>query len=141
MNNLEELATWADPLLKKLGSRERVRLLRKLAITLRRENQRRIRNQKEPGGETFAPRKRDNKKPMFAKLPQARHIKATATPTNATVLFIKRAANIAAVHHFGLVDKVDNNGPKIKYPSRELLGFSDTDKKIITDFFISHLAQ
>jgi len=45
--------------------------------------------------------------------------------------FAGRIAFIARVHQFGLVDKVDRDGPSVKYDSRELLGFTEAEIQMI----------
>jgi len=141
MDSLEKLATWANPLIEKLSPNERTRLLKQLALLLRRLNQQRITKQVTPNGEKFTPRRNvTNKTPLFAKLKKNRHIKARSTPHSATVSFIGRAGFIASVHHHGLEDYIEKPGPKIKYPTRELLGFSPQDEAEILNFFTRQLS-
>ncbi|TVZ39379.1 phage virion morphogenesis protein [Alteromonadaceae bacterium 2753L.S.0a.02] len=142
MSNYDSLATWADPLLHKLTPQQRRQFLKRLAIALRRRNQQRIAKQQTPNGSPFAPRKNKTTRPraMFAKLKQARHIKVRSASTSATLEIIGRAGRIAAVHHFGLTDYVEEQpGPSTKYPARPLLGFSSEDETFINDFFLTNL--
>lgn len=147
MDSLEHLANWVDPLLDKLSPRQRRSLLKQLAVELRRANQKRIAAQQSPEGIGFTPRKqghRENKKssqkkqPMFNKLRRARFIKLAVSPEQATIAFAKRAAKIAAVHHYGLQET--ENGQSTRYAARPLLGFSTEDHSLINDFFIRHLS-
>ncbi len=70
-------------------------------------------------------------KAMFAKLRTASHLKAGADPATAWVGFIGRAERIAAIHHYGLKDRLAPNGPEYDYPQRPLLGFSQADEEAL----------
>jgi len=61
-NDLERLETWATPLLNKLSAGERRNLARKIAIALRRSQQRRIKKQQNVDGSQYEPRKRPRPK-------------------------------------------------------------------------------
>lgn len=76
---------------------------------------------------------------MFVKMRAARHLKLGSTPTEAWVGFQDRAARIAAVSQFGLKDKVRPGGPEVRYPQRELLGFSTEDREAMIQIALDHL--
>lgn len=143
---LDALEDWAAPLLERLEAGERRRLARTLATELRRSQRERIRRQRNPDGTPYEPRKRIRgkaggirRRAMFQKLATPRHLKIRTDAGSAAVGFFGRVARIAAVHHYGLRDKVDRDGPEYRYPARELLGFSDRDRALIRDFLIEHL--
>ena len=62
------------------------------------------------------------------------------TPQGVAVGFAGRIAFIARVHQFGLKDKVDRDGPTVKYASRELLGFTDEEIRMVETDVLNHLA-
>jgi len=64
---------------------------------------------------------------MFVKLRTAKHLKARASGNVAAVEITGRSARIAAVHQYGLLDQPQRGGPEIRYPARQLLGFSADD--------------
>lgn len=148
MPELEQLENWAAPLLAKLKPAERRKLARDLARELRRSQVQRITAQQNPDGSPFEPRKPQNRKragsirrrAMFSKIRQAKHLKVFVTASSAEVGFIGPVARIARVHQLGLRDQVENGGPYYQYPQRQLLGFSDADRRIVEDFLLKHLA-
>ena len=66
---------------------------------------------------------------MFMQLRQAKHLKVSATSSEASVGFKGRTAHIARIHQLGQWGKVGNNGPLHHYPQRVLLGVSDDDRQ------------
>lgn len=54
--------------------------------------------------------------------------------------FIGRVARIARVHQEGGEDRVSKKGPRVRYPKRELVGFSAADTRLVRDLLIQHLA-
>ena len=77
---------------------------------------------------------------MFVRLRTAKHLKAQATPSEATVAFAGRAERIARVHQFGLEDRVKPGGPTYRYPVRALLGITDAQVERVRDLVLSHLS-
>lgn len=146
-NDLTKLASWLDPLINRLGDRERTRLIRHLATALRRRNQQRIRDQVNPDGSPFVPRKntlrnkrgRVRRAPMFRRLRQARYMRVSSSSDTATVSILGRAGRIAAVHQYGLRDRVSPDGPQHDYDSRRLLGFAESDQNFILDTVLEYL--
>ena len=55
--------------------------------------------------------------------------------------FMGRVASIARVHQFGLRDKVEKDGPTVKYASRELLGFTPEEINMIVNEVLQHLSN
>ena len=147
-DNLNQLATWAAPLLAKLSSQERRAMMRELAIGLRKRQSDRIKAQQNVDGSAYVPRKPQRlirskqgriKQTLFNKLTKASHLKIAITEGSAAVGFNGRTARIANVHQLGLRDKVSRYRGEYDYPKRELLGFSDDDQTWARDFLIDRL--
>ena len=149
------LESWAGALLAKLQPAQRRRMLVDVARRLRTANTQRMRAQTDPEGQPWEPRKAPSaslrsqrlrlrqqarqRQPMFAKLRQAKHLKARAAGDAAVVEFARRAQRIARVHHFGETDAVNPGGPQYTYPARELLGISQADAATLMDALLDHL--
>ncbi|WP_417545680.1 phage virion morphogenesis protein [Marinobacter sp.] len=146
-DNLDALAGWVEPLLRKLEPAERRKLMKAVSRDLRKANQERIKQQEDPDGQPWEPRKRRlrgkkggiRKKAMFTKLRTAKYLKLQTSPDSAGLAFTGFAGRIAAIHHYGLRAKVDKNGPVYDYPARELLGFSRSDLELIADRILDHI--
>lgn len=144
-DDLTRLEDWATPLLQKLEAPQRRMLAAELARDLRRSQQDRIKDQNNPDGSPFAPRKSQQKKGrikrrgMFMKLRQRRYLKAKSSPSEVSVGFFGRVARLARVHQQGLPDEVSPGGAVVQYEQRELLGFTEKDQAMLMDKLISHL--
>lgn len=133
-------------LLDAMSPAARRRLAVDIAKMLRQSQQQRIKSQKAPDGTAYAPRKaqriRDKKgrvkRAMFAKLRNARYLKASGNDSAAVVEFTKKVQRIAKIHHYGLEDRPTKFSEKVKYPRRSLVGFDKQDliliEKKIIDF-------
>ncbi|PPT71602.1 phage virion morphogenesis protein [Xanthomonas arboricola] len=149
MDELTALETWAAPLLARLQEGERRKLARKIGTALRRSQSQRIGKQQAPDGAPYAPRKqqlrdkadRVKRKKMFAKLRQAKYFKVSASANQVSVGFLGRVSRIARVHQEGLTEQVRPGGPRARYNKRLLLGFNQSDHKMILDFLINHLSE
>ena len=146
MDDLQQLEGWAGPLLAKLQPGARRRLARAVGTALRRSQVQRIREQRNPDGSAYAPRKRSQAGQikrradrMFQGLTKAKHFKVEASEQAVAVGFLGRVARIARVHQEGLSDRVTANGPTVRYERRELLGFTDAERQSIRDLLIEHL--
>lgn len=146
MNSLEDLTAWAGALLHKLDAGERRTLLRAVANELRRRQTVRIAEQRNPDGSAYEPRKprlRERagrvRRAMFMRLRTSRFMKAQSDPNSAVVSFIGSVERIAAVHQFGLRDRVNKGGLEVQYTRRELLGFSTADVDTLASLILSHL--
>lgn len=149
MDDLDQLEGWAGPLLAKLQPDARRTLARTIGTELRRSQQQRIAEQRNPDGSAYAPRKRSKglrdkrgrikRSVMFAKLRTSRWLRMTTNPNAIAVGFVGRVARIARVHQEGLTDKVNSEGTLARYARRELLGFTEADRKRIRDRLIDHL--
>jgi len=76
---------------------------------------------------------------MFAKMRAARNLKAGANASSAWVEFTDRASRIAKIHHYGLRGLVAPGGPEIRYPQRQLLGFSMEDREAMLGALMDHI--
>lgn len=146
MNRLEDLTAWAGALLHKLDAGERRVLLRAVAGEMRRRQTVRIAEQRNPDGSAYEPRKprlRQRtgrvRRAMFMRLRTSRFMKAQSDPNSAVVAFIGNAQRIAAVHQYGLRDRVNKGGMEVQYARRELLGFTDSDIISLGDIVMSFM--
>lgn len=133
-------------LLATLEPKARRQLAVSIARQLRQSQQKRIADQLNPDGTAFAPRKPTLRqkqgtirRQMFSRLRTAKYLKTEASPDAAVVGFISKVGRIAAVHQYGLRDRVRPGGAEVQYPARRLLGFTATDYNAISDMVMSHL--
>lgn len=133
-DDLLQLHRWADGLLAKLSPASRTQLAREIVRHLRQSQSQRIAVQKNPDGSPFASRKpqlRSKKgrirRQMFRKLRTARYMKGKGDGQGATISFISNVRHMAAVHQYGLRDRVNRYELEVDYPQRQLLGFSAED--------------
>ena len=135
MKSFAALNRWFDQFLQHLEPTERRELMRRLAQGLRVRSKDRIKQQKEPNGNRFTPRKRDQigsikrKCAMSNKIGQQLKIEYSAD--KASVGFGGRTAQIAKVHQEGKTIRPTDRAKPTKYPIRELVGFSQADQKWI----------
>jgi len=148
MDDLQQLETWAAPLLAKLQPAKRRVLARTIGTALRRSQATRIRSQRNPDGSAYAPRKREQagqikrrKARMFERISQARHLKVETSEQAVAVGFMGRVARIARVHQDGRSDRVSRNGPTVRYERRQLLGFTEAERQSIRDLLVEHLTR
>ncbi|RRW94291.1 phage virion morphogenesis protein [Pandoraea apista] len=146
--DIRELDAWAVALLNALEPTGRRMLARQIAGELRRQQQARISAQTNPDGTAYEPRKPQMRakagrvrRKMFTKIRTARYLKIEATSDSAVVKFTGEVQRIARVHHFGLRDRVERNGPTVKYAARELLGITDGDQATIADLVLKHISR
>lgn len=146
-DSLQQLEDWAAPLLAKISPAEQRKLVRSIALDLRKRQTARIKAQQNPDGSAFAPRKPQPdryKKPgqiqqMFGKLRMAKRLKVLRDGQGPAVGIVGRSARIARVHQYGLRDAVQPGGKEVQYPERILLGFTDDDAERIRDLLLEHL--
>jgi phage virion morphogenesis protein len=147
--DLHELDAWAVGLLNSISPAGRRVLAGNIARELRRRSQERIAAQVNPDGSAYEPRKPQLlrrkqgsiRRKMFMKLRTARYLKAEGSADSAVVKFVGQVQRMAIVHHYGLRDRVQKDGPVVKYASRELLGISDSDQSTLADIVIAHVAH
>ena len=143
------LETFAADLIARLQPEARKALATDIARQLRASQQKRIAAQLNPDGSGFEPRKPQIrhrqgkiKRQMFARLRTAKYLKAKGTTDAAIVSFTAEVSRIARVHQLGLRDRVNKKtGLEVKYPERQLLGFSADDIALIRDISAAHLAE
>lgn len=76
---------------------------------------------------------------MFKRLATVRYMRVFSGENEAAIFFAPAAAGIAAVHQFGLKERLRNFD--IQYPQRELLGFSPDDIRQVEAAIIDFLAS
>lgn len=151
---MTDLASFEAPLSALLRNLEPIAqrtLARAIAQRLRDSQSKRIGLQRNPDGSPYEPRKPQlklrNKKgrlrrTMFAKLKQAKYLKAGTTSSGAVISFIGQVEAIARVHQYGLRDKVmRRRNLEVQYAQRRLLGISEDDESMLRDLVIEHLAR
>lgn len=148
-HDINQLETWATGLLSQLTPKARRQLARTMATALRRNQQQRIAAQQSPDGETFTPRKVQQRTrighikrrvALFPKIRQNQYLKIHSSPDSAAITFTRQVQRLAQVHHYGLRDKVNKYGLMVRYPSRPLLGFTKTDDVLIAELVLSHFS-
>jgi len=152
-NELDAIEPWIAGYLAKLEPGERVRVARKIGANLRKSNAARIGQNIEPDGAPMEPRKpkkerkgrlRKRRGKMFPRTRLIRNMRVRPDQDGVTVDFRQPVAGTAAVHHFGLVDKVDRRIPNsisVRYPRRRLLGFSPEDRELIMDTVVEWIGK
>jgi phage virion morphogenesis protein len=136
-------------LLASLSPAGRRKLAGEIAKELRKSQQQRIKQQKNPDGSPYQARKRQPlraktgriKRAMFQKLRASRYMKATGRENSAVVEFTGKVQRIARVHHYGLKDRPNPHARDVQYPERQLLGFSREDKQLVETLIIKHLPR
>ncbi|EOC0054296.1 phage virion morphogenesis protein [Cronobacter sakazakii] len=136
-------------LIAALSPAGRRRMAQDIAKTLRTRQQQRIKAQKAPDGSAYTPRREQParakqgrvKREMFVKLRTSRFMKATGSSDAAVVEFTGKVQRIARVHQYGLIDAPSHNSERIRYPMRQLLGFSLRDIDFIKSSIINHLSD
>lgn len=148
MADLQALTEHIGAMLNQLSDAERHKLEMKVARKLRTSQKSRITKQQDPSGSSYIPRKfrlRDKKNKiknkMFNAIKNAKYMRIERTPEGIAIGFMGRVASIARVHQFGLRDKVEKDGPTVKYASRELLGFTPEEINMIENEVLQHLSN
>ncbi len=137
-NNFEELLDWSTQTLELLSPPRRRLLIRKMLMELRRRNIKRMRDNVSPDGEPWAERKRRRKgqpKKMMKKLATAKLFRIKASADSGAAGF--GSSLVALIHHYGLVGRVSTNGPKIKYPTRQLVGITREDEQALMEQLVA----
>nr|WP_201747484.1 phage virion morphogenesis protein [Enterobacter cloacae] len=143
---MQRVDDWLAALLANLEPAARNRMMRQLAQELRRSQQQNIRLQRNPDGSSYEPRrvtarskKGRIKRQMFAKLRTTKYLKTAASSDSASVQFDGSVQRIARVHHYGLRERINRNGPIVRYASRNLLGFNDRILALTRNYFYLYL--
>lgn len=152
MSDLAPLESLCAGLLAQLSNKSRRELSRRLAEKLRDSQSARIKDNTDPEGTPYVPRKPQKalkkkkgairrRGAMFLKLAGKKWLKPRATPDAAEVAFAGRVQRIAQVHQFGGRDAVNKQGLEADYPARPLLGFSAADRDLVEDEILDHLSR
>lgn len=148
MSDLADLDTWASGLVAALDSKSRRQLAREVARSVAAAQADRIRQQRNPDGTAYAPRKLRKRKgslrqrAMFSKLRTAKYLRTEYSQQSAVITFAGTVQHMAQVHQLGLRDRVSRklHAPEIQYAKRELLGVTDTDRALLADIILKHLS-
>ena len=126
---------WLDQIALRLEPTKRRELMRRLAQGLRVRTRDRIKQQRDPDGHRFIPRKRNqigNKKRQGALFQNiGKQIKTEYSADHAAVGFGGRTAIVAEVHQQGKTIKPSRYAKANNYPTRALVNFSQDDEKWI----------
>ncbi len=157
MDDLTALEEWAGALLSKMDPGARRKVAVDVGRELRRSQQKRIADQRNPDGSAYAPRKprqvmRDarlrekegrikRRVKMFAKLRTARFFKVEANSDGLAIGFLGRAARLARVHQDGETSEVARGGKSYRYPVRQLLGLTDAEREMIREKLLENLTR
>ncbi|HFT1960911.1 TPA: phage virion morphogenesis protein [Enterobacter ludwigii] len=146
MSNFKPFDDKLAGLLASLSPAGRRKLAGEIAKELRKSQQQRIKQQKNPDGSPYQVRKRQPlraktgriKRAMFQKLRASRYMKATGRENSAVVEFTGKVQRIARVHQYGLKDRPNPHSRDVQYAERRLLGFSQNDKDLMEAMIINH---
>lgn len=144
---LAPIERWLTDTLATLEPGRRKTVLATIGRELRRRNQRRQSRQTGPDGTAWTPRKRDkagrvrSTAKMLQGLRELRRLALSAAPDGLQLGYSGRNARIAAIHHFGEVDAVEQGGPVVKYPARPLLGKPPDDVAFIRERLMAELEK
>ncbi|HBB4751820.1 phage virion morphogenesis protein [Enterobacter cloacae subsp. cloacae] len=135
-------------LLASLSPAGRRKLAGEIAKELRKSQQQRIKQQKAPDGSPYQARKRQPlraktgriKRAMFQKLRTSRYMKASGRENSAVVEFTGKVQRIARIHQYGLKDRPNVHARCVRYPERQLLGFSQDDKLLAHEIIFKLLS-
>ncbi|MGR0305983.1 phage virion morphogenesis protein [Acinetobacter beijerinckii] len=145
MDAINGLNHWLDQITLLLEPSKRRELMRRLAQGLRVRFRDRIKQQRDPNGNRFSPRKRDQignikrQGAMFQNI--GKQLKTDYSADHAAVGFGGRTGFVASVHQEGKSIRPSKNAKSTRYPVRELVGFSKDDQKWITktvEDFLKH---
>ncbi len=132
-----------NELVKALSPSERKKLARQVGMTMRRNATHKIKRNIDPEGKAFEPRKPQKRSikngKMFKQLSKARRLKLMASSDRAVMTYKNSLDKyIAGVHQKGETAKV-NQHTRVKYPVRELFGFSEKDSNELAQAIQKHL--
>lgn len=138
-NDLSALSAWIGELTEHFDERQRRILTRKISQAVKKNWAKRIRNQQNPNGARFAPRRNRNRGAMFRHAP--RMLKTAYNADKAEIGFDGRYAKIMEVHQYGQTIQPSDNARATTYDVRETVGFSvedeETIQKIVNEVFLN----
>lgn len=135
MDAINGLNHWLDQIALLLEPSQRRELMHRLAQGLRVRFRDRIKKQRDPNGNRFTPRKRDQignikrQGAMFQNI--GKQLKTDYSADHAAVGFGGRTGFVASVHQKGKSIRPSKNAKPTRYPVRELVGFSKDDQEWI----------
>ena len=135
MDAIAGLNHWLDQIALRLEPGQRRELMRKLAQGLRVRHRDRIKQQRDPDGYRFIPRKRNQigrikrQGALFQNI--GKQLKTEYSSDHAAVGFGGRTAFVARVHQEGENIKPSKFAKATQYPTRKLVGFSKDDENWI----------
>lgn len=135
MDAIVGLNHWLDQIALRLEPGQRRELMRRLAQGLRVRHRDRIKQQRDPDGYRFIPRKRNQigrikrQGALFQNI--GKQLKTEYSSDHAAVGFGGRTAFVASVHQEGKNIKPNKFAKATQYPIRKLVGFSKDDIKWI----------
>ncbi|WP_415775307.1 phage virion morphogenesis protein [Shewanella oncorhynchi] len=146
LNRLNELF---DGLIQQLSPAARKQLSRDISRRLRASQAQRIKQNNAPDGSAFEARKPQptwakrlgaiKRKLMFQKIIRQKYLKAEYSASAASVGFTGFISRVATEHQYGLRGRI-NERISAQYPQRELLGFTQSDLKMIENSLANNLA-
>lgn len=143
--DISALSNWLDNLALSLSPSERRNLLRILSNGLRTRMRDRIKQQRDPDGFRFIPRKRNQignirrQGELFQRL--GRRIRTEYSANHAAVGFSGRTGFIAKVHQEGLTQRPTKFAKPYAYPQRKTIGFSDDDVRWIEQTILNFVGN
>lgn len=135
MDAIVGLNHWLDQIALRLEPGQRRELMRRLAQGLRVRHRDRIKQQRDPDGYRFIPRKRNQigrikrQGALFQNI--GKQLKTEYSSDHAAVGFGGRTAFVAKVHQEGENIKPSKYAKTTQYPIRKLVGFSKDDENWI----------
>lgn len=149
---MSELTPFDDQMAGLIGAlslASRRKLAAEIAKELRRSQQQRIKQQKAPDGTPYQVRKRQPlrakkgriKRAMFQKLRTNRYMKASGRNDTAVVEFTGKVQRIARIHQLGLKDRPTPHSQDVRYPKRQLFGFSRKERNIFEMVILDELER
>ncbi|MCH7306615.1 phage virion morphogenesis protein [Acinetobacter sp. NIPH 1852] len=135
MDAIGGLNHWLDQIDLMLEPKQRRELMRRLAQGLRVRFRDRIKQQRDPDGNRFIPRKRDQtgkikrNATLFQKI--GKQLKTEYSDNHAVVGFGGRTGFVASVHQEGKTIRPSKNAKPTRYPIRQVVGFSKDDEQWI----------
>lgn len=145
MDAIVGLNHWLDQIALRLEPGQRLELMRRLAQGLRVRHRDRIKQQRDPDGYRFIPRKRNQigrikrQGALFQNI--GKQLKTEYSSDHAAVGFGGRTAFVAKVHQEGENIKPYRYAKPTQYPIRELVGFSKDDENWIINELQQFLIQ
>lgn len=143
MDAIAGLNHWLDQIALRLEPGQRRELMRRLAQGLRVRHRDRIRQQRDPDGYRFIPRKRNQigrikrQGALFQNI--GKQLKTEYSSDHAAVGFGGRTALVVKVHQDGENIKPNRYAKPTQYPIRKLVGFSEDDEKWLKEQISSYI--